>query len=464
VELVPWLAEEMPTNSRDGRTFTFRLRKGIRFSNGRELVAQDMVYTLERILDPKTRSPGEGFFRNIVGAREYQRAREKKSKSVPHVAGLEAPDRYTFRVQLRKPDLAFLNVMAMPFAYPVPKEAVEKYGEDFFVRPVGTGAFVLKEWRRGARLRFERNPRYYLKGQPYLDSIEVMVGGDDLIHVMMFERGELDLLNDIPSPDFIRITTDPKWKRCIATAPLNATTYLAMNCEMKPFDDVRVRRAISCAVDKARLLKLINDTAVAANGVLPPLMPGFNPRLKGYPHDPQKAKQLLAEAGYPDGFQVELWVSTSHSERVKMTEAIQQDLAKVGVKIDIKAVAFAMWDEASGRRKNTRFVFSGWYQDYPDPSNFLDVLLSGERIVDVHCNNVAFYNNPQVNRLLQLAGGETNPARRLGLYQQAEEIIVSDAPWVFLYHPYLYILYQPWVKGHKLHPVWPNRYERFWKA
>lgn len=474
--LVPWMAEKMPTISPDGRTYTFQLRKGVRFSNGRELVAQDFVYSLERILDPRTKSPGEGFFRNIAAAREFQKARDKESSEPDgrrkhgttrwieptHVAGLTTVGRYGLRIQLEQPDLAFMNVLAMPFSFAVPQEEVERFGEDFFRHPVGTGPFVLKEWVRDMKLRFERNPRYYLKGQPYLDAVEVMVGGDDLIHTMMFERGELDLLNDIPSPDFIRVTRHPIWKRCVATMPLNATTYLALNCEMKPFTDVRVRRAMNYAVDKERLLKLINGTGAEAKGVLPPLMPGYNPDLKGYPYNPAMAKRLLTEAGYPNGFKATLWASVSHGERVKMAEALKEQLAEVGVRIDIKAVAFSVWDEATGRRHNTTFVFSGWYQDYPDPSNFLDVLLNGDRIVGVHCNNCAFYSNPRVNALLRLAAKDTNAQHRLQLYRQAEEIIVQDAPWVPLYHPYLYILYQPWVKGHKLHPVWPNRYERFW--
>lgn len=479
VNLIPWLAAEMPTISPDGRTYTFRLKKGVRFSNGRELVAEDFVFTFERILDPQTKSPGESFFRHIVGARAFQKAREKEAELAKgderkrerrwieptRVAGLRALDRYTLQIQLEQPDLAFLNVMAMPFSFAVPQEAVQQHKQEFFRHPVGTGPFVLAEWIRGMRLRFERNPFYnaWLIGtEVKLDAVEVMVGGDDLIHQMMFERGELEIMDEIPAPDFVRIMNDPKWKPSVASMPVNATIYIALNCEMKPFTDVRVRQAMNYAVDKDRILKIINGRGVSARGVLPPLMPGYSAQLKGYPYNPEKAKQLLARAGYPNGFSVPLWVSVDRNERVKMAEAVQQDLAKVGVKVELKPVAFAVWDEAVSRRKNVPFAFSGWYQDYPDPSNFLDVLLSGDRIVDVHCNNLAFYSNPQVNKLLRAAAKETNRAQRLRLYQQAEQLIVRDAPWVFLYHPTLYMLVQPYVKGHTMHPVWPNRYERLW--
>jgi ABC-type transport system substrate-binding protein len=171
---------------------------------------------------------------------------------------------------------------------------------------------------------------------------------------------------------------------------------------------------------------------------------------------------LLAEAGYPKGFEVTMWVIVDREQYMKAAEAVQQDLSKVGIKVVLKPVAFAVWDEAVSRRKNVTMTFSGWYQDYPDPSNFLDVLLNGDRIVDVHCNNYAFYSNPQVNALLRAAAKETNRPRRLRLYQQAEALIVRDAPWAFLYHPTLYMLIQPYVKGHKMHPVWPNRFERLW--
>jgi ABC-type transport system substrate-binding protein len=472
VNLVPSIAESLPAISPDGCIYTYRLKKGIRFSNGREVRAEDFVYAIERVLDPRTKSPGEGFFRNIVGARDFQGAREKERKQAgpegprerriepTRVRGLSAPDHSTLCIRLEKPDLAFLNVSAMPFAYPVPREAVEQYGDDFFCHPVGAGPYVLTRWDRGKRLRLDRNPRYNLAPPPPLSGVETMIGGDSLVHQMMFERGELDATGDIPAPDFVRITTDPRWKPYLVTALINRTVYLPMNCEMKPFTDVRVRRAMNYAVDKARILQTINGRGVPAKGVLPPQMPGYNPNLRGYGYDPAKARLLLAQAGYPDGLQAPFWVRSDVGFELRVAQALQQDLAEVGVQLELKPVSFATVIEVMGKRKAAEFGIFGWSQDYPDPSNFLDVLLNGNRITDTMCNNAAFYSNPRVNALLGRANRETDRALRLRLYQEAEQLIVDDAPWVFLYYPISYALRQPWVKGFALHPVWPVRYEK----
>jgi len=472
VNLVPAIAERLPDISPDGRTYTYTLRAGIRFSNGREVTAEDFVYAIERVLDPHTKSPGEGFYRSIVGARDFQAAREQEREEAgadgsrerriepTRVRGLSAPTSRTLRIQLEAPDLAFLNVCALPFAFAVPREAVEQYGDDFFCHPVGAGPYALSAWERGKRLRLDRNPRYNLAAPPPLSGIDVMIGGDSLVHQMMFERGELDANEDLPAPDFVRITTDPRWQPYLVTAPLNRTVYLPMNCEMEPFTDVRVRRAMNYAVDKTRLLRTINDRGVPATGVLPRQMPGFNAQLQGYAYDPDRAKRMLAEAGYPDGLKLPFWVRSDVGFELRVAQALQQDLAEVGVQLELKPVSFATLIEVMGKRKAAVFGIFGWSQDYPDPSNFLDVLLNGNRITDTMCNNAAFYSNPEVNALLEAANRETDRARRLQLYQEAEQRIVDDAPWVFLYHPTTYALRQPWVKGFALHPVWPVRYDK----
>lgn len=475
-DLQPWLAREMPEISPDGRSFTFRIRPGIRFSNGRELVAEDFVYTLERLLDPATRSPGDGFFRNIRGARAFQKAREKdgelaretgakrERRTAPtRVAGLQVLDSHTLRIELEAPDLSFLHVMAMPFTYAVAREQVEKWGESYYQHPIGTGPYVLTEWRRSTRLRFARNPYYHDPERPVrIDGVDVVVGPDDLLQQMMFERGELSMLAAIPDPDFIRITTGPKWKDHVVSMPTCAIRYLTLNTEIEPFRDRRVRQAMNHAVNRERLLQIIKGQGTVAKSVLPPNMPGYNPALPEYAYNPARARALLAEAGKKDGFEVDLWVSIDDSRNVKIGQAVQQDLGEVGVKVSLKVVSRSVFLESTGARRKLALALNAWYQDYPDPSNFLDVLLNGERIVNTHSNNRAFYSNPRVNALLKQAAVETDPERRFGFYQEAEKIIVDDAPWVFLYHPRVYLLRQPWLHGLKPHPVWPVRYEKLW--
>ncbi|MBM3263244.1 MAG: ABC transporter substrate-binding protein [candidate division Zixibacteria bacterium] len=458
LDLIPWQSESWSI-SEDGRVLTFTLRPGIRFSNGRFVTAEDYVYTLTRILDPATRSPGQWLFRNIEGAGVFQDGKADRVK------GLSAPDARTFRIELIQPDLTFLHVLAMPFAYPVPKEEVAKHPQDFFAHPVGTGPFVLEKWQRGTYLRFEPNPSF-TGADTKLRSIDVRVGGDETLHMMMFERGEIDIASitatGIPAPDFVRVMKDPVLSRQVESQPLNATYYLSLNTEMPPFDDVRVRRALNHAIDRERIVRLISDRGIVAKGVLPPGMPGFKTDRTGYAYDPPKARALLAEAGFPTGFETELQMVAQNDTESKIAQVVQQDLEKIGIKTGLKPVTGATRIETLGRRRTVPFGTFAWYQDYPDPSNFLDVLFNGERITEVNSNNVAFYDNPQVNALLRQAAHSTDMTARLELYRQAEDLIVDDAPWVFLYHPKMYILRQPWLKGLKLNPVWPFRFERMW--
>lgn len=459
LNLVPWHARSWMVSG-DGRTITFKLRRDIRFSNGRPITSEDFAWSLERILDPATRSPGQGFYRNIAGARAFQ------DGSADRVAGLRTPDPETLVIELAHPDLPFLYCMAMPFAYAVPREEVERRGETFGRHPVGAGPFVLADWQRGTRMRLEKNPSYYRADEIRLEAIELMVGGDETLHMMMFERGELDIASvtstGIPDADFIRVMKDPVLRARVAHQPLNAIQYLSMNTEMPPFDRVNVRRAVNHAIDRQRIVSLISDRGIPARGVLPPGMPGFNEALEGYDHDPEKARRLLAEAGYPGGFTTELMITAQSGIDTKIGQAVQQDLAEVGITVEIRPVTGSTRIEATGRRGAVPFSTFGWYQDYPDPSNFLDVLLNGNRITEVNSTNVAFYDNESVNALLNEASTSTDQGHRLALYREAERLVVADAPWVFLYYPQMYLLRQPWLKGLKLNPVWPIRYELMW--
>lgn len=468
-KLVPWLARELPEVSPDARTFTFRLRPGIHFANGREVVAEDCAYAIARSLHPATKSWGEGFLRNIEGAAEFTAARGREPRRpdgsgapwTERVKGLETPDRYTLRIRLKEPDPAFPYLMTMTFTYPVPREEVERRGKDFEREPVGTGPFLLEEWRRGLRLRFRRNPRFDAGPEPRLDGVHVMVGGDELIHQMMFERGELDTIGRIAEPDFARIIRDPAWQDRLVTTPSNETSSFFMNTEMEPFTDRRVRQAMNYAVDKERILRMINNRGVVARGVIPPAMPGFHPNLPAYEYNPEKAKALLKAAGYSDGFSVPLWVGSA-TRSVKLAQAVQQDLARVGVRVELKTVAGTVAGQAYRKRKNVPFGIQTWYMDYPDPGNFLETFLSGDRITDEDCLNFSFYANPRSDALMRQTRRELDPQRRLRLYQQAEAVIVEEAPWIFLYHPVRHRLRQTWLRNFTPHPVWPGRYERLW--
>jgi oligopeptide transport system substrate-binding protein len=459
--IVPAIARDWELSA-DRRTYTFHLRPGVRFSNGREVVASDFVYSLEHSLDPKTDALTESYFEGIAGANDF------RAGKTPHVRGIRAPDSHTLVIELTAPDPTFLYILTLPGALVVPREVVEKFGPSFTAHPVGTGPYLLTEWRRGVKMRFERNPLYPDPNRQYLDAIEVLEGGDNTLHLMMFERGELDIADitqepGIPIPDFLRIEHSPRWHGLIESVSAAADGYLYLNTEMPPFDQLKVRQAMNYAIDKDKIVRLLHGTVIPAKGILPPSMPGFNPDLTDYPYDPAKARQLLAESGLTNGFACKLWFEAGNQILEPTAAAIQYDLSQVGIKVQLNPVTLPAFLDSSERRKTTECGLTGWSQDYPDSSDFLDSLFDGTYLTDEGCQNTAFYNNPHVNALLKQAGTCQDPAQRLRFFQEAEQTIVTDAPLVPLYYPRVYALRQPWLHGVRLHPVLYFRLERMWK-
>ena len=461
LKLLPGLAKDWSVSA-DQLTYTFHLRPGIRFSNGREMVAADFVFTLERNLDPKLAALTESFFEGIAGAKDF------RAGKTPHVRGIRAPRRDTLEIELAAPDPTFLYILTLPGAFVVPHEAVEKSGVSFATHPVGTGPYVLKQWRRGGEMRFERNPFFPEADRQYLDAIEVQEGGDTTLHLMMFERGELDIADitqepGIPVPDFLRIQHNPRWRGLIEDISAASNWYLLLNTELTPFDQLTVRQAMNYAIDKDKIVRLLHGTVIPAKGILPPPIPGFNPELTGYSYDPAKARQLLAAAGYPNGFACKLWLEAGNPLMEPAAAAIQYDLAQVGIKAQINPVTLPAFIDSSERRKTVQCGLTGWSQDYPDPSDFLDTQFNGSRITEEGCQNVTFYNNPKVNALFAEAATCPDVNRRLRIYQAAEQTIVSDAPVVPLFYQRVFALRQPWLHGVRLHPVLYFRFERMWK-
>lgn len=460
VKLLPCLAKDW-TISDDQRTYTFHIRPGVHFSNGRLLVASDFVYTLERTLDPKLAALSESFFEEIAGAADYRAGKS------PHVRGLHAPSDDTFIIELNAPDPSFLYILTLPGALVVPREVVAQYGGSYGSHPIGTGPYQLTEWRRAVEMRFERNPFSSQTNRQYLDALDVREGGDRELHLMMFERGELDIANvtsdpGIPVPDFIRIRQTPRWQGLIESMSAAASYFLVLNVELPPFNELKVRQALNYAIDKDKLVRLLHGTVTPANSVLPPPVPGYNPDLKVYSYDPAKARELLAECGHKNDVSFKLWYPSDSTSPDAVATSIQNDLLQVGIHADLDPVTFAAFLDTTERRKGAQSSISGWSQDYPDPSDFLDTMFNGNRITDEGCQNIAFYNNSKVNALLAEAATCKDPDRRLQLYQEAERMMITDAPVVPLYYARNFALHQPWVHGCKLHPVLYFRFERMW--
>ena len=450
VDLVPDLATSWQS-SPDATTFTFHLRRDAHFTNGRSVTSADFKYAIERVLDPATRSKGIEYYRAIAGAADFIAHRTTA------VAGIETPDPWTIVFHLTAPDPIFLHKLAMPFASAVPRESVEKWGEDFSRHVVGSGPFILKEWVGGQRIVLAKNPDYFVKGVPHLDAVVESIGVSEDLQWFKFEGGEIDVSN-IPPAVFPYVMKTPRLRNLTLRIVTVTTRYLGMNCQMPPFNDERVRRAFNYAVNKPKLIAVLNGRGIVANGVMPPGLPGFDPHLSGYPYDPARARQLLEQAGLAHGFETTLWMPADQTMMI-LGQSVQQDLDLVGVHLMLKAIAFPPFLEAIRQPKTVPLFFSGWEADFPDPANFLDVLLSRKQW---GANNDAFFSDPRVDVLLAEAAPLSDLARRYALYDAAERIIVDDAPWVFLYYPITYEIRQPWVHGYVLNPMRPARLDHVW--
>ncbi|MGN6551458.1 MAG: ABC transporter substrate-binding protein [Pararhizobium sp.] len=437
-ELTPDLAESYKISD-DGKTYTFKLRQGVKFHNGRTVTADDVKYSLDRTVDPKTKSPGASFYSNIVG---YDAATSGKADNL---SGVKVIDPSTVEIDLSQPDAAFLHKMALNFSFVVPKEAVEKYGADFGKHPVGTGAFKMAEWTLGQRLVFEKNPDYWQKGVPHLDKITFEFGQEPIVALLRLQHGEIDIAGDgIPPAKFLEVTKDPSMNKNIVVGSQLQTSYITLNTTMKPFDNVKVRKAVNMAINKRRVIQIINGRAEPAKEVLPPLMPGYDKSYEGYQFDPAAAKKLLADAGYPNGFETQLYVyNTDPNPRI--AQAIQRDLQEIGIKADIKSLAQANVIAAGGSKDGAPMIWSGgmaWIDDYPDPSDFYWPILSCTGAEEGGWN-WAKYCNKTLDAEASKADAIADPSRqdeRNKMWSGIFDKVMADAPWVPVFHEKRYTI------------------------
>ena len=462
-DLQPRLAAKMPAISGGGKVYTFTLRRGVHFTNGRELVASDVAYTINRVLNPQTKSPGASFYGSISGAPAVMNGKAKTAN------GIKVLNKYSIRFVLSRPDVTFLNEMAMNFAYIVPKEVVQKEGAAFGHKPVGTGPFILKQWTLGQRLVFVRNKHYFMAGMPKLDGVTFLIGLDPEVALLRVERGQLDMLGDpIPGPDFIRIKNDAKFANQLVSGVDPETSYITLNTHIKPFNNVKVRLALEYAIDKQRIVKILNGRGIVANQVLPPTMAGYDTSYKGYSYNPGLAKKMLSAAGYPHGFSTSLY-TLNVDPQPRIAQSFQQDLAQIGVKVRIVPLASATIINTASTPNKAPMVWSGalaWTEDFPDPSDFYSSILSCSSAVAGGWNWPFLCNktlDKQADRLL----GMTNRSARLAGYKSLFRQVMAQAVWIPIDNDVRYILHTPQVHGQAhdfVHYVHTFFYERISKG
>lgn len=424
--------------SRDGLVWTFTLRKGVRFHHGREVVADDVVYSFTRILDRTLKSGAADLFSNIKGAADF---RDGKATAV---SGLLALDRHTVQVVLNEATVPFVSLLTVGQAKVVPRELVESSGPDFGSHPSGTGPFRLVRWERGKEIVLAANPDYF-DGRPRLSRVVYRIVPGEQFDVMYeeFKRGHLED-TPLPSRDYRRIATEEAYIH--VKRPTISLRFYGFNTRLKPFDDPRLRQAFVYALDRNALIEeAFLGRYALARGVLPPGSLGFNPRFAGYPYDPTKARELLARAGFPGGrglAPVAIWSSVKHEGILREHDLVRRQLEAVGIRTEFHYLTdWPVFFKQVLDGKLPLFVLA-WFADVPDPDNFLFKLFhSGSP------RNFTKYGNPEVDRLVAGARNERDLERRVELYRRAEQLILDDAPIIPIFHYTYERLFQPYVRS-----------------
>lgn len=440
MKVIPDIAKGW-TISPDGLTYRFKLKRGVKFSNGREVKARDFKYSFERILDRKTRSPNTWVLERIDGARDFMNSHDKDLK------GIRVVDDYTLEIRLEAPFSPFLYLLTMSAAYVVPEEEVNRWGPDFSSHPIGTGPFILKEWLPNKEVVLIRNDEYF-GSKAEIKGIVYRIIPEDLTAIIEFELGNIDVLS-IPATEYRRFSTDHLWKDQIVSIKGINTYYLGMNCLRQPLNNPDLRRAISLAIDREKILKTYYEgRGRLASGPVPDNLRRWKSPVT-YPYNPERAKKIIEEAGFK-GSKIELYV-TADQEVVDIAEIIQSYLKRVGLNVMIRQLEWSAFKDAINKGEPDLFWLS-WWADYPDPENFLFPLFHSSNMGP--SGNRTRYYNKRVDRLIELAGQSRDNKRRWRYYEEAERIIVQDAPWVFFWHKTDYIVLQPWVKGFQAYPIY----------
>ena len=451
LNIVPDLAEDWEISD-DGRVYTFHLRPGATFHNGRQVTADDVRWSLERATNPLTESPVvDQYLGDIVGVKE------RHNGDAQSISGVRVIDDSTLEITIDAPKSYFLAKLTYPTGFVLDRENVEADPRRWFRNPNGTGPFKLSQYDVGEKLVLTRFENYHLS-PAHLASVEMILSGgtsmlmyeNDEIHISGVALADLDRLLDPGNSLNIELKRAP---------PTFSVSYIGMNVNEPPLDDPKVRQALNLAIDKQEIATIVlGDQVVPADGILPPGFPGFNKNLKGYEFDPVKARRLLEESSYGDDLanmpRITITTSGSFGATVSldMEVVLQMWKKNLGIEAEFQQTEFATFLKDLHKRRFQMFDI-GWIADYPDPENFLDILFHSES-----SNNHTNYNNPQVDALLKKARTETDELVRFQIYNQVEQQIIDDAPWIPLwYSGERYVLIKPNVKDYLLPPLYIPR-------
>jgi peptide/nickel transport system substrate-binding protein len=424
------------TASPDGLVHTFKLRQDAFFHNGRKMTADDIIWSFTRIMDGAKAYPGARFVRLIEGAAAVEKGQAKE------ISGLKKIDDFTLEMKLtEKVDPGFYFFNALTSIYP----ADEGAKEGFIQKPIGLGPFRFVEHVPGSRVVLERWDRFYKPGKPYADKVIVSLMSEAAARDVAFRNKEIDT-SVLGPAQYIAYQADPGLKGTIVEVAEVFTRYMGMNPAFKPFADKRVRQAINHAIDTDLIIsKLVKGKAYRATSWLPLTSPAYDKTMKPYAFDPAKAKQLLADAGYPGGFEFEWTTSQNESWGLPIVEAIIPMLDRVGIKVKVKQVETAVLAEVIRKGDFQAYVYS--QATGPDPQAALKCFHSSTP--QSACNYMSF-KNADFDKMIDEAGQTDDAAKRVQLLQKANALLYEEAPvWFFNYNKAVMAV-QPWLKGIQL--------------
>jgi ABC-type transport system substrate-binding protein len=447
LEPVPQVAESW-TISKDGLVYLFQLHQGVRFHNGREVTADDFVYSLTRLFKQPFRSQGlaAGYLDAIVGVPEFVSGRAKT------IRGIRALDRYLLEIRLSRPYGALLSALALDQASVVPQECVEAKGDrPFAAYPVGCGPFRMAYRPDNESLVLASNPEYF-QGRPAIDSIvfytpEGSVEGVDTDGAKALLRGEaamanlpLNMLAEVKGRPNIRVV---RWQDL-------SLSFIGMNTKMPPLDDKKVREAVALAMGREEMLKLWPEGKVLSLGILPPGLPGYSPEPRTYPHDLDSAQRLLAAAGYGPGHPLPpltLYKATANQSVRQVDTLMVKTVAEAGIHVTLRYVSWTALDSIATARKAQMFGFA-WVADIPDPDTFLRSLF-----YSTSGTNYFQYSDPVVDSLLDVAQRAADQEVRMNAYRAVEARVVQAAPLVPLFHSSTFVGLREEVSGLEVNPL-----------
>jgi peptide/nickel transport system substrate-binding protein len=444
----PSLAESW-TTSPDGLVWTFKLRRGVKFHDGTPFNAEAVKFNYERQTNAK-HPYHHGTF--VYADFTFQ-----------NVKSVTAVDANTVRFTLSAPFAPFLSNMAMFSTGIASPTAIRKFGKDFFKNPVGTGPFKFVEWVQKDHVTFTANTDYWA-GRPCIDRLIVRGIPDNTVRLLELEKGTVQAMDQVNPPDYARIRAN--LNLTLFTGPGLNVGYVAMNVEKEPFTDVRVRRAVNHAINRAAIVNAFyGGIGKPATNPIPPIIWGFNTSITGYEYSVDKAKALLAEAGYPNGFSTELWWPNRSrpylTQPQKIAEALQAQLARAGIRAKLVTLEWGTYLEKTRSGEHPMAIL-GWIGDNGDPDNFLYVLLDRDNAEKGKASNIAFYKSAALHALLIRAQRAPSQSARASLYQQAQQIIFQDAPWAPLVYGARVAAYSKRVQNYFPHPLEIRWFHRVW--